>query len=406
MQAFIKKSTYIVAIVGCSLSFQAQGQSLRAELVKELFQKSMQDKNYRQAYMHLKYLEKFQSNQDPLWVYNKVKCLIHIANFQESNDPFVKEVKSSIEYLYGLDQRTGNVVRNNSVTPIPKPKQEEKVITKNEDTDEENEDDYDEADDNLDEESLEDEQQDKQTTAITKHKAQTDSDTNVDMDWIAKVQMNYFMEGPKYDFWMKDPEYKKGQQLLDKNNFEKALENFTYATSKNNGLAFLAMAQMYERGLGMVKDLGTANSYYELAAEAGIAIAYLALAEYLRLDGETVMSLEDLSQEDLDNYKTLLERAADMNISKAKYLLGQFYLDAPNIKMDKKEREFLAYDYMVQAAAQGDINAQYLLAKMHCKGTGTIRSHDEAQYWINVLSQAQIISSEKIVELQDCIKDL
>lgn len=423
-----------VVLISLGLSFispiafgQPQKKGLREKIVLELFEKSLADHNYTQAYYHVKYMERYPERDHAFWAYNKLKCLIHIANFNETQSPFVSELRTTITYLQDINGSKGvNQVNNqNNKVPAhlqPKSKQEELdldidalALQKKKNSEVEEEEDMDEDnEEQQDDEELEEPDEniaDNKNPAGGKIKLSGNVPTLLadnaatDMYWVHTIQMNYLQEGERLNNWKKDPDYAKGIQLFEKQKYEKAYENLLLATSRSNGLAYITLGQMAEKGLGIPKDLGAAAAYFEQAAELHIGPAYLTLAEYLRVDGNQRMKLTELSQDELKDYYNYLQQAADLNVTKAKYLLAQYYLDAPS-KEDPKTNAIKAYNWMAQAAGAGSIEAQYMMAVMHCKGTGTIKSHDEAQYWINLLTESQIISSEKIVELQDCIKDL
>jgi TPR repeat protein len=71
---------------------------IRSETAFQLYEKSMLEDNYTQAYFHLKYLEKH--HKDYAYIkYHKLQCLIHLADFNNKDDVFVAEVKECIEIL-------------------------------------------------------------------------------------------------------------------------------------------------------------------------------------------------------------------------------------------------------------------------------------------------------------------
>lgn len=410
---------------------------LREQIVLDLFQQSMRDQNYTQAYFHVKYIEKNQNRDQAFWAYNKLKCLIHIANFNEKNSPFVDELRSTIIYLQQLNGNKGlnkQSATNNAIPQHLQPKEKlktrkdefndldikalnvaskskQKEDDNSEEEENEEEDFTTEDDEATEEEHVDDENNDevnatggkiKLSGNVPKLEAET---TVTDMYWVHTIQMNYLQEGERIKSWQNDPDYDRGIGYFQKNNYEKAYEYLYQSLSRNNGLAYLTLGQMAEKGYGMPADIGRAAAYFEQAAELHIGPAYLSLAEYLRKDGNNTLPLNELSADELKDYVAYLQQAAELNVAKAKYLLAQYFLDGPN-QENKKQNAITAFEWMSKAAADGLTEAQYMMAVMHCKGVGTIRSHGEAQYWITLLSQSNTISSQRIVELQDCIKDL
>ncbi len=327
------------AVTADTLQETAIETDVRKAAVLQLYDSCMLNRNYPQAYLHIKYLERFSYDNIPEILFYKIKCLIYIADYNQPNSGFVQEIKKSIRTLQEMQEARYQFSRS------------------------------------------------------------------VDMDWIAKIQMNYFMEGPLYAKWLNDPEYKKAQQLFDKKSFDKAAEYFTLSTSHNNGLAYYYLGIMYELGLGVPKDIETANTYFEIASESHIGLAHWSLAKNLLADGNTTLAWSDLNSTEKELYLKHMQEAALLNVNQAKYALGMYYLYDEK-ELPRQERNYLAYDWFVNAAKDGNIDAQLKLAEMHCKGIGTIVSHQEASYWIKLAAASQQVSQQKIVELQDCIKDL
>ncbi len=327
------------AVTADTLQETAIETDVRKAAVLQLYDSCMRNRNYPQAYLHIKYLERFSYDNIPEMLFYKIKCLIYIADYSQPNSGFVQEIRKSISTLQEMQQERYQFSRS------------------------------------------------------------------VDMDWIAKIQMNYFMEGPLYTKWLNDPEYKKAQQLFDKKSFEKAAEYFTLSTSHNNGLAYYYLGIMYELGLGVPKDLETANTYFEIASESHIGLAHWSLAKNLLAEGNKTLEWSELNTTEKELYLKHMKEAALLNVNQAKYALGMYYLYDEK-ELPRQERNYLAYDWFVNAAKDGNIDAQLKLAEMHCKGIGTIVSHQEASYWIKLAAASQQVSQQKIVELQDCIKDL
>lgn len=312
---------------------------VRKMAVLQLYDSCMRSRNFPQAYLHIKYLERFNYDNVPEILFYKIKCLIYIADYNLPNSEFVQEIKKSIRTLQEMQE------------------------------------------------------------------ARYQFSKSVDMDWIAKIQMNYFMEGPVYSKWLNDPEYRKAQQLMDKKSFEKAFEYFTLATSHNNALAYYYLGIMYELGMGIPKDAETANTYFEIASESHIGLAHWSLAKNLLSDGTTLWSWSELNSTEQALYLKHMQEAALLNVNAAKYAMGMYYL-YDDQTLPKQERNYLAYDWLVNAAKDGNVEAYLKLAEMHCKGIGTLVSQQEASYWIGLAAASQQVSQQKIVELQDCIKDL
>ncbi len=337
MKSFILSITIAAFGLGIHQRSNAQ-ENIRVTYALQEYKTCLEQQKYAQAYMHIKYIERYSKNADEV-LFHKIRCLLKMANFKNKEDVFVKEIKECIRRLQELQENNFNF------------------------------------------------------------------NEEVDMEWLAKMQMNYLMEGPIYDRWLADEEYQRGVYYQNKKSYEKALINFNYATSKNNGLAYWELAKMYEEGQGVPKDQEQAIAYYEIAAENHIGIAHYAVAKNMLYDAEETLSITDLSDDEQTAYLNHLKEASLLNVAQAEYQLGQYYHEmAP--KTNKKEYYAKAFYHFNNAAANGDTDAMIQLAQMHCKGSGTIQSYKEAKYWIEELAKTQKVSHSIIVQLQDCIKDL
>lgn len=115
----------------------------------------------------------------------------------------------------------------------------------------------------------------------------------------------------------------------------KALSWFKKSAELGNAQAQVELAELYEAGDGVTKDIEQAIKWYEKAAAQDHDEAQLALALHY---------LEDL--EDVPEALTLLEKSAQQGNAIAQYRLGLLYLGEADIKADKSK----AWYYFAMAA--------------------------------------------------------
>jgi len=128
---------------------------------------------------------------------------------------------------------------------------------------------------------------------------------------------------------------------------QKALPWFKKAAELGNAQAQLELAELYEAGDGVPKNIELAISWYEKAAAQDHDEAQLALALHY---------LDDL--DDIDEAVVLLERSAQQGNSSAQYRLGLLYLGDQNIKTDKIKAWMyfsMAADKVPEAAQARDV---------------------------------------------------
>ena len=128
---------------------------------------------------------------------------------------------------------------------------------------------------------------------------------------------------------------------------QKALPWFSKAAELGNAQAQLELAELYQAGDGVPKDMDIAIKWYEKAAAQDHDEAQLALALHY---------LEDLDEP--EEALTLLEKSAKQGNATAQYRLGLLYLGEPPIVADKLKAWHyfsLAADTIPDAAQARDI---------------------------------------------------
>ena len=143
---------------------------------------------------------------------------------------------------------------------------------------------------------------------------------------------------------------------------------FNAAADAGHGESQLRLAEMYEQGDGVRRDVAHAGHYYRLAIEHGYMMASNNLGEMIIADAWEKGELDTHWQQACDHFKV----AADGDYPEAQYNLAEALLrDA------KKSGSFSgdsngadeAVMWFRRAADNGHIRAQYNLASMYDQGT-------------------------------------
>jgi hypothetical protein len=150
-------------------------------------------------------------------------------------------------------------------------------------------------------------------------------------------------------------------------NDEKAIELLGQAAQKGDSQSKYILGYIYQFGLwGVEQNSYKAFDWFNEAAEQGDAEAQLELgvAYYL---GKGTTKDEKLARE-------WLGKAAEQNVSHAKYVLGL---------MDMNHDEYLerAFGWFQKAAEQGHDRAQYQLGQLYSEGKGTPKNFNKSIEW-------------------------
>jgi TPR repeat protein len=140
----------------------------------------------------------------------------------------------------------------------------------------------------------------------------------------------------------------EGVAAFEAGDFKEALAKIQPAAEKGNAQAAYWMGQMYENGLGVKMDAGTALTWYQKAAEGGWADAKFKLGEIY------FTGTEDL--QDFAKARKWLEQSAHDGNSRAQLDLGQLYANGWGGDKDQVQ----AYVWYEFAAKQGNLQAQHL----------------------------------------------
>ena len=218
----------------------------------------------------------------------------------------------------------------------------------------------------------------------------------------------------------------RGQQAYQANDYERARKAFQPLAEAGNSKAQIYMGSMYDRGLGVERDIKQAFYWFEKSAEqGGVKLQYDLALRYLygkgvardynkahywmqkAADAGAPQAQYNLGlmyvrgngvEADNDKAVELFRLAADKNLRDAQYALGLAHITGQIMPLDYAE----AYRLFRLSAEQGYPPAQYNLAALTESGEGTARDTDEAIIWYRkAAEQGHELARERLGELED-----
>jgi TPR repeat protein len=120
--------------------------------------------------------------------------------------------------------------------------------------------------------------------------------------------------------------YRDGKNAFDHHDYKTALKIWRPLADKGNVRAQLTLADMYDKGQGVLQDYKEALKWYRLAAEQGDALAQLNLG-YMHRRGRGV------AQDDKEAVR-LYRLAAEQECAPAQYFIGGMYEGGHGVTQD------------------------------------------------------------------------
>ena len=136
-----------------------------------------------------------------------------------------------------------------------------------------------------------------------------------------------------------------------------ALAEFTYLAEEGNPAAAYYLGKLYQEGLGTPQNLAKARHLFQ-AADSGYYFPATAELGKMLLKGSPQVPAEP------QRGIALLKKAAYAGEADAAFELGQIYAAGNAVEQNLN----YAYGYYLKAALQGDMKAQYMLAKLYMEG--------------------------------------
>lgn len=168
---------------------------------------------------------------------------------------------------------------------------------------------------------------------------------------------------------------KKGNQLL-KEDLESAIDYYQKAAKKNQPQAWFALGICHQYGKGLQKNQNMANECYMKGLELMVADAGKAM-------GIAKVTL-DIG---LADKATAMEAAANRKRTHGEEL----YLTGKRLVDEKKYHE--AYQWLLNAAEEGNVPAQTELGKMYYYGRSRAVNYKTAVKWFRGAAEQMLVSS-------------
>lgn len=176
--------------------------------------------------------------------------------------------------------------------------------------------------------------------------------------------------------------YEDAMSAGKKGDFETALQGLKPLAEQGHAAAQYNLATLYQRGLGLPKDIAKAIYWYERAAEQNHISAQFNLGN-LYYEGLEVPRNRNLAIK-------WYTRAAQNGDAVAQYNVGQAYYNGDGV-----EQSFpMALLWNKQAALQRHGKAQHNLGVMYRDGIGTERNLSIARLWFQQAAQNNVPRSQ------------
>ena len=199
---------------------------------------------------------------------------------------------------------------------------------------------------------------------------------------------------------------KEGMRLFNAGKYQQAMMYFMKPDARKNPDVLNHIAHMYDKGLGVEKNLQISAQWYKKAAEMGFKVAQFNLglcyekgegvtkdiheaiywfrksAEQEYADAESKMGYLTVTgkgiKQDFAEAMRWYRLAAEHGDISSYAAIGLFYAQGNGVKKDKNR----AVQYYIMGAEKGDAYAQYLLGWAYYKGFGVQSDGDRSIYWL------------------------
>lgn len=189
-----------------------------------------------------------------------------------------------------------------------------------------------------------------------------------------------------------------------------AFELLTHAAVAGNVPAQYSLAQCLRYGIGIEKNIDQGISWLERAAMQNHPDAQFELAMLLPLEHEhhlpllnaaadkahvqamLCMSIYEQRQNNAEGALHWLNKAKELKVPRAFFLLAQLYREGKLVKEDLKQSANL----FVDAADQGDIDAYFELFKIYRDGVGVRKNKKTATKYLDLAKKNQHIEAASI----------
>lgn len=170
------------------------------------------------------------------------------------------------------------------------------------------------------------------------------------------------------------------------------------AVSQRYPAAFFSLSELYERGVGVTKDIKKADELLLQAADFGDPKAQLKIAKYY-LTGAFGHAFPQNFRTALDWFK----RASAHGVAEAEYEVGLRY--ERNEGVDKPDMAHAVASYL-KAAEMGYAPAQNRIGQVYLYGQGVNQNLREARRWFAAAAaQGHVEAAKQSLKLQSAVSD-
>lgn len=170
--------------------------------------------------------------------------------------------------------------------------------------------------------------------------------------------------------------YREGKNFFDSGDYTKAYDIYTQGDKNGNIYCSFAMAQCLINGIGIKKDIASAQKIFKRIfpilknmAEQGDTTAQIQVGCMYELGGGV-----EQNEEQAVYWFTV---AAKQGNIEAQHILAEMYTEGDLVEENQEQAVY----WFTQAANQGDAEAQYFLAGRYADGIGVEKNHEQAVYW-------------------------
>lgn len=169
--------------------------------------------------------------------------------------------------------------------------------------------------------------------------------------------------------------------------YDMALRVFEPLVEIGYGAAQYEMAEMYEYGMGLKKDLKKAAELYLKAAKQGYPRAQFRMS-VIYDEGKIV-------PKDIKESVKWLKKAATLGLPAAQFNYAVALSDGVKVPMDKKK----AFYWYEQAAFQDYVLAQFNLALLYAEGSGTRKDNIMSYVWNTIAARKGFNDAARSLEI-------
>lgn len=147
-----------------------------------------------------------------------------------------------------------------------------------------------------------------------------------------------------------DKRFEDACNAIKSKDYKTAHKHLRKLDKADHGRGQTVLGLLYEKGVGVEKDLSKAVSYYGKGAAKGIPEAESAL-------GHLLLKMGDAVSTDSKGAVYWIERAAEHGVEEAQLTLGKLYTEGRRLPINHSKAVY----YLHNAAAQGNDEAQRML---------------------------------------------